>query len=136
MRLGLFEKITGHFENGLAVEKVPKRFWLALSVMDHLKRILNTTEGSVPANPAYGITPIPDLFDAVPENIDDYSHLLHVSITKNEPRLKNVTITNWAINNRCHIQCTLAGRLSDGQLVRYRITFSGMGNNQIEPFSE
>ena len=54
-RAALYELLTGHFADGRPVDSVSERTQLALSVTDHLGRLLNSRQGALRAAPDYGL---------------------------------------------------------------------------------
>ena len=69
-------------------------FHLVNSVMEHLKRILNTRQGSVPMDPEFGVpnfSELPGNFSS-PET-DKIKTTLEEMIKRYEPRLAEVSIT-------------------------------------------
>jgi hypothetical protein len=69
MGLGLFEKLTGHFINGMPIDAVSKQTGNSLSIMDHLQRLFNSKIGS-PAIKVYGFpATFADIHTKVPENV-------------------------------------------------------------------
>jgi len=65
---------------------------LADSVMDNLRRLLNSLHGNSPIRQDYGIPPIVDLLHDFPDAIGGMRKAIKATIEKHEPRLKRVNV--------------------------------------------
>lgn len=77
-------------ESGRSIHQDPRR--LTQSVLENLRRLLNTRQGIVPTQLDYGI---PDLVDALynfPETIVNMRRAIKATIEKYEPRLRRVNV--------------------------------------------
>jgi type VI secretion system protein len=63
------------------------------SVLEHLKRILNTKQGSVMIAEDYGLPELSDLVRSAPDSIRDIEKSIKLMIQKYEPRLKMVRVS-------------------------------------------
>jgi type VI secretion system protein len=68
----------------------PKR--VVDSVLNHLQRILNTRQGSVPIGEDYGVPDFTDLAMVYPGGVRDFERSITQTIQKYEPRLKAVRV--------------------------------------------
>jgi type VI secretion system protein len=62
------------------------------SVLDHIQRILNTRQGSVPIGKDYGVPDFTELSMAYPGGVRDFESRIRQTIEKYEPRLKAVRV--------------------------------------------
>jgi len=65
---------------------------LADSVMDNLRRLLNSLHGNAPIRADYGIPPIVDLLHDFPDAIGGMRKAIKATIEKHEPRLRRVNV--------------------------------------------
>ena len=65
---------------------------LADSVMENLRRLLNSIHGNSPIRGDYGIPPIVDLLHDFPDAIGGMRKAIKTTIEKHEPRLKRVNV--------------------------------------------
>jgi len=87
----LLERIRAWQEEpGKRTRKDPKR--VVDSVLNHLQRILNTRQGSVPIGEDYGVPDFTDLVSAYPDGVRDFERSIRQTIQKYEPRLKAVRV--------------------------------------------
>ncbi len=70
--------------------KDPKR--IMDSVLDHLQKILNTRQGSVPIAEDYGVPDFTDLFHEYPDSLRGVERAIRHTIQQYEPRLKGVRV--------------------------------------------
>jgi type VI secretion system protein len=63
------------------------------SVLDHLRRILNTKRGCVPIAEDYGVPDFIDLLHSYPESIREIERSIRRVIDKYEPRLKTIRVS-------------------------------------------
>lgn len=62
------------------------------SVILHLKKLLNTRQGSVPIQPEYGMPDLSEFINLFPESITKMQATIASVIEKFEPRLKSVRV--------------------------------------------
>ena len=62
------------------------------SVLDHLKKMLNTRRGNAPVAPDYGIPDMADLVHAFPDSIRLVEQSIRSTLEKYEPRLTGVRV--------------------------------------------
>jgi type VI secretion system protein len=66
---------------------------LAESILNNLKRMLNTRQGGPMIHPDdYGMLDITDVYTRFPDSIADVQRAIKTTIEKYEPRLKNVQV--------------------------------------------
>ncbi|MDH5546866.1 MAG: type VI secretion system baseplate subunit TssE [Gammaproteobacteria bacterium] len=62
------------------------------SVHEHLNKMLNTRQGSVPALPDYGLPDFNDIARRFPDSVHELRREIHRCIGQYEPRLTNVIV--------------------------------------------
>lgn len=62
------------------------------SVVDHLKKLLNTRQGSTLMDSAYGMPDLMEFRAALPDSVTEIQKLISRTITTYEPRLKDVSV--------------------------------------------
>lgn len=87
----LFERLqnpdeTGDYKLKINVNKA------ADSVLTHLRNMLNTRQGSVPALPDYGLPDFNDIAANFPDAIFELRRIIKQSIDNYEPRLSQVKV--------------------------------------------
>lgn len=67
---------------------------LSASILAHLRRLLNTKQGSVPIAEDYGLADLTDLPGSfAPDNLAEIEDKINRVISRYEPRLANIRIT-------------------------------------------
>ncbi|KML54606.1 type VI secretion protein [Burkholderia cepacia] len=85
----LLERIA-HWEAGGEHSCFPRVDVLAHSVLDHLRRILNTRQGHVPIDPAFGVPDFTNLAGGLAQgSVREIERQIECVITRYEPRLKS-----------------------------------------------
>jgi type VI secretion system protein len=137
MNQGLFESITGHFLDQTSIEVVPAGKRRILSIMDHLNRLFNTREGSLPHLKDYGLPDISEIYRKMPHGIEELQNAVKKTIEKYEPRLHKIKVIPQDTDpNEFRLVFILSGELRDGGLVRFQTTFSSQGKSSIAPWKK
>jgi type VI secretion system protein len=138
MKQALFENLTGHFLDGTPIDGVPlKNRWIT-SIMDHLNRLFNTREGSLPHLKDYGLPDISEIYRKMPHGIEELQKAIKRTVEKYEPRLRKVKVTPRETDPKdFRLVFILSGELTEGGgLVRFQTTFTSMGNSSIAPWKK
>jgi type VI secretion system protein len=138
MKQALFENLTGHFLDGTPIESVPSATRGILSIMDHLNRLFNTREGSLPHLKDYGLPDISEIYRKMPHGIEELQKAIKRTVEKYEPRLRKVKVTPRETEPKdFRLVFILSAELSEGGgLVRFQTTFTSMGNSSISPWKK
>ncbi len=138
MKQALFENLTGHFLDGTPVESVPVATRGIMSIMDHLNRLFNTREGSLPHLKDYGLPDISEIYRKMPHGIEELQKAIKRTVETYEPRLKKVKVTPRDTDPKdFRMVFILSGELTQGGgLVRFQTTFTSMGNSSIAPWKK
>jgi len=62
------------------------------SILAHLRRILNTRQGSVPISDAYGIPDLNGFLTSYPESVTGVEKSIRQAVEEHEPRLQSVKV--------------------------------------------
>lgn len=136
MNQGLFESLTGFYLDGSKVDEVPMTERQRKSIMDHLNRLLNTREGSVPHLPNYGIPDVSEIYRKMPGSIIDLQNAIKKTIELYEPRLKNVKVLiPDEKKNKFSLSFIITGEMrNSGGQVRFETTFASNGKSSTAPW--
>jgi type VI secretion system protein len=138
MKQALFENLTGHFLDGTPVDSVPVNTRGIMSIMDHLNRLFNTREGSLPHLKDYGLPDISEIYRKMPHGIEELQKAIKRTVEKYEPRLVKVKVTPRETDpTDFRLVFILSGELAEGGgLVRFQTTFTSLGNSSIAPWKK
>ena len=137
MKQALFENLTGHFLDGTPIDSVPAQNRGIVSIMDHLNRLFNTREGSLPHLKDYGLPDISEIYRKMPHGIEELQKAIKRTVEKYEPRLRKVKVTQRETDPKdFRLVFILSGELAEGGLVRFQTTFTSMGNSSIAPWKK
>jgi type VI secretion system protein len=138
MKQALFENLTGHFLDGTPIDGVPLKNRGITSIMDHLNRLFNTREGSLPHLKDYGLPDISEIYRKMPHGIEELQKAIKRTVEKYEPRLRKVKVTPRETDPKdFRLVFILSGELTEGGgLVRFQTTFTSMGNSSIAPWKK
>jgi type VI secretion system protein len=137
MKQALFENLTGHFLDGTPVESVPAQNRGIMSIMDHLNRLFNTREGSLPHLKDYGLPDISEIYRKMPHGIEELQKAIRRTVEKYEPRLRKVKVTPRETDPKdFKLVFILSGELAEGGQVRFQTTFTSTGNSSIAPWKK
>ncbi|MBD3321336.1 MAG: type VI secretion system baseplate subunit TssE [Chitinivibrionales bacterium] len=135
MNQALFESLTGHFLDKTPVDSIAPQSRRVLSIMDHLTRMFNTREGSIPHLEDYGLPDISEIYRKMPDGIEDLQGAIRRTVEKYEPRLKKAKVIRTEPKDKeFKIEFILSGELKEGGVVRFQTVFTSMGNSQISPW--
>jgi type VI secretion system protein len=137
MNQGLFESITGHFLDQTPVTGIAPAGRRIVSIMDHLNRLFNTREGSLPHLKDYGLPDISDIYRKMPHGIEELQKAIKRTIERYEPRLHKIKVVPKETDPKeFRLVFILTGELREGGLVRFQTTFTSMGNSSITPWKK
>jgi type VI secretion system protein len=137
MNQGLFESLTGSFVDGTPVESMAVKNRRTVSIMDHLNRLFNTREGSIPHLKDYGLPDISEIYRKMPHGIQELQKAIATAVEKYEPRLRNVRVSKRDTEKTdFKLVFILSGELKEGGMVRFQTTFTSMGNSSISPWKK
>jgi len=136
MNQGLFESLIGQFLDGTPVDSVPMKSRRIHSIMDHLNRMFNTREGSLPHLKGYGLPDISEIYRKMPHGIQELQAAIKKTVEVYEPRLVNVKVLPRDEADKFKLVFIISGEMKGGGMVRFQTTFTSMGNSSISPWKK
>lgn len=131
---GLFEKLADQYADGTAIEAVPREFRRAKSISDHLWRMFNTRQGSVPHLPDYGLPDITEIYRKLPLSLKELEQTILALITKYEPRLDRVRIRPIPTTPmEFRISFELSAAVKGGDRISFQTSFTSTGESKVQP---
>ena len=101
------------------------------SITTHLKRLLNSRQGSLPHMPDYGLPEITEIYQGLPYSINDLIAAIKNAIKKYEPRLTNITVEPIKSIANSPTDCVLTLKISaithDNAEVEFDTYFTSAG---------
>jgi len=132
---GLFESLTGKFMDGSPVEGVPVQARRMRSVMDHLQRLFNTREDTLPHLQGYGLPDMSQVYRNMPDGIEYLRERIRQTVERYEPRLTKVKVTRQEGDTHDgRLLFVVSARMRDGGLVRFQTTFTSTGASSVAPW--
>lgn len=128
---GLFERITGHFSDGSAVDDFAAEVQVFLSVRDNIERILNSRRGSLAHLSDYGLDDLSEIYRHLPSSANKLQRAIEATLLIYEPRLKRVEIDMHPPEPGMLISFTMACHLRRDGLVRFGTNFMPDGKTRL-----
>lgn len=128
---GLFEKITGYFANGAAVDDFDAGTQTFLSVQDNIQRILNSRRKGLLHLPDYGLDDLTEVYRDLPASTLRLRRVMERTLLKYEPRLKNVDIEIAEVEPGMLLSFTMICHLHEAGLVRFGTHFLPDGKTRL-----
>lgn len=88
----LYEMLTGYFSGGLPIDSVDESDQVIISVMENIRRILNSRAGSIQHLPDYGLPDMSLLIQGLPGTAHNMMNILSATLLKYEPRIKSLSL--------------------------------------------
>lgn len=130
---GLFERIAGLYADGTTVEAVPSSQRRAKSIADHLHRMFNTRQGSVPHLPDYGLPDISEIYRNLPSSLKDLEATLVELTNKYEPRLERVRVRPVPTSpHEFKLVFEMAAVIKGGERILFKTSFASSGETDVE----
>ena len=132
MEQGLFESLVGRFADGTPVAGVPAGQRRLRSVIDHLHRLFNTREGSLPHLQGYGLPDISHVYRTLPEGAEGLRDAMRSAVERYEPRLRKVKVVQQEADARTgRLVFLLSAQLPGAGQVRFQTTFTSAGESAV-----
>ncbi|RDS83879.1 type VI secretion system baseplate subunit TssE [Dyella monticola] len=128
---GLFEKITGHFANGTAVDDFDPATQTFLSVQDNIQRILNSRRNGLLHIPDYGLDDLTEVYRDLPASTLRLKRVMEQTLLKYEPRLKAIDIEIADAQPGVLLNVMLTCHLQQTGLVRFGTHFLPDGKTRL-----
>ncbi|EMH1105881.1 TPA: type VI secretion system baseplate subunit TssE [Proteus mirabilis] len=123
----LYEMLTGYFSDGLPIETISEEDQVILSVMDNIRRILNSRAGTIKHLPDYGLPDMSKIIQGLPGSSHKVMAVLSATLLKYEPRIKSVSLGILPDNEFGKLHYSLDIELHEQGLIRYGTEFSSDG---------
>lgn len=128
---GLFEKVTGHFANGAAVDDFDAATQTFLSVQDNIQRILNSRRNGLLHLPDYGLDDLTEVYRDLPASTLRVKRVMEQTLLTYEPRLKGVDIEIADAQPGMLLSFTMVCHLHQAGLVRFGTHFLPDGKARL-----
>ena len=105
------------------------------SILGNLRALLNTREGDSPAVPDFGVVDLCDLVHNVPNATQYMQRSIRDTITRYEPRLRNVRVRAMPSEDPLKLVFEVSARLANERgrgLVRVRTEVSASGRVAVQ----
>ncbi|MGO2335874.1 type VI secretion system baseplate subunit TssE [Providencia sp.] len=119
----LYEMLTGYFSGGLPLDAISEEEQLILSVMDNIRRILNSRAGSIAHLPDYGLPDMSKMIQGLPGTAHNMMNILSTTLIKYEPRIKTVSLVLLPQDTFGTLRYSLDVELHQRGLIRYGTEF-------------
>lgn len=123
----LYEILTGHLADGTPIEAYDDKTIVFLSVMDSMRRILNTRAGSLKHMPDYGLPDLSTIYRHLPASAYELMGKIKETLLKYEPRLKSLEIEIMPNDDGLALKYMLTCHLHQSGLVRFGTYFEPAG---------
>lgn len=128
---GLFEKVTGHFAGGAAVDDFDAATQTFLSVQDNIQRILNSRRNGLLHLPDYGLDDLTEVYRDLPSSTLRLKRVMEHTLLKYEPRLKAIDIEIAEAEPGILLSFTMTCHLHQAGLVRFGTHFLPDGKTRL-----
>ncbi|MDR5735846.1 type VI secretion system baseplate subunit TssE [Caballeronia sp. LZ025] len=128
---GLFERITGHFADGTAVDDHSPEAQTFYSVQDNIQRILNSRRRALAHLPAYGLDDLSEIYRHLPASSHRLRNEIESTLLEYEPRLKAVEIEIKKPEPGMLLSFTMVCHLKREGLVRFGTDFTPDGQTRL-----
>lgn len=129
----LFEKLSGHYADGTPVGRIPQEYRRSKSIADHLWRMFNTRQGTLPNLPDYGLPDINEVYQKLPSSLKALEQSILNLTTKYEPRLERVRIRALPVATyEFKLSFELSASIRGGNRMVFKTQFSPTGLSTVE----
>ena len=130
----LFEKLADQYADGTAISAVPAEYRRAKSIADHLWRMFNTRQGSIPHLADYGLPDISEIYRKMPASLKELETTILTLTNKYEPRLERVRIRPLATTPlEFKVSFELSAVVKGGERISFQTSFSTSGETHVQP---
>ncbi|EPL9571250.1 type VI secretion system baseplate subunit TssE [Providencia rettgeri] len=119
----LYEMLTGYFSGGLPIDTVDTNEQVIISVMENIRRILNSRAGSIRHLPDYGLPDMSKMIQGLPGTAHNIMDVLSTTLLKYEPRIKTLSLALLPQETFDSLRYTLDVELHQQGLIRYGTEF-------------
>jgi len=130
----LFEKLADQYADGTPVSAVPQAYRRAKSISDHLWRMFNTRQGSIPHLADYGLPDISEIYRRLPASLKELETTILNLTTKYEPRLERVRIRPLpTAPQEFRLSFELSAVIRGGERISFQTSFNSTGETSVQP---
>lgn len=130
----LFEKLADRYADGTPISSVPSDHRRSKSIADHLWRMFNTRQGSVPQLPDYGLPDISEIYRNLPMSLKELEMSVLSLCAKYEPRLERVRIRPiTTLPMEFKISFELSAVVKGGERIFLQTNFNSSGETNVLP---
>lgn len=130
----LFEKLADQYADGTALSAVPPAYRRAKSIADHLWRMFNTRQGTIPHMPEYGLPDISEIYRKLPGSLKDLETTILNLTAKYEPRLEKVRIRPITTTpQEFRLAFELTATIKGGDRIAFHTSFHASGESKVQP---
>jgi type VI secretion system protein len=104
------------------------------SILQHLRALLNTRQGSAPCAPAFGVVDLADMVHAFPAAGQQVARAIKATITDYEPRLRGVQVRHVPDDAGLVLRFEISAQLADvraGRTLRFATTLRPGGRFDV-----
>jgi type VI secretion system protein len=128
---GLFERITGHFADGTAIDDHAPEAQMFYSVQDNIQRILNSRRRALAHLPDYGLDDLSEIYRHLPASAHRLRNEIEATLLEYEPRLLSIDIEIKEPEPGMLLSFTMACHLRREGLVRFGTDFTPDGKTRL-----
>ncbi|SAK96630.1 GPW/gp25 family protein [Caballeronia catudaia] len=128
---GLFERITGHFTDGTAIDDHTPEAQTFYSVQDNIQRILNCRRQALAHLPEYGLDDLSEIYRHLPASAHRLKSEIEATLLEYEPRLRSIDIEIKKPEPGMLLSFTMACHLRREGLVRFGTDFTPDGQTRL-----
>lgn len=124
----LYEMLLQNFDGELDLCRVREEDQHILSVLDNVRRILNSRAGTLSHLPDYGLPDMGVILQGLPAAAHELMGALANTLLKYEPRLAAVNVELLPQTQPGHLEYALNVQLREGEQVTFGATLAPEGN--------
>jgi type VI secretion system protein len=129
----LFEKLADQYADGTPISVVPREYRRSKSIADHLWRMFNTRQGSIPHLPDYGLPDITEIYRKLPASLKELETTILSLCHKYEPRLDRVRIRPIpTLPTEFKLSFELSASIKGGERISFQTSFKTSGETNVE----
>lgn len=130
----LFEKLADQYADGTPISAVPLEYRRAKSIADHLWRMFNTRQGSIPHLADYGLPDITEIYRKLPASLKELETTILALTNKYEPRLERVRIRPLPTQpHEFKLSFELSASVRGGDRISFQTNFNTTGETSVQP---
>ncbi|TKC88044.1 type VI secretion system baseplate subunit TssE [Trinickia terrae] len=127
----LYDMLLGHIGD-MPIDVLDEKTQEILSVMENLRRILNTRAGALKHLPDYGLPDMTNIYEALPASAHQLKAQMEKTLLAYEPRIRSIDVEVAArVDPGLTISYVMTCRLKKAGLVRYGTHFEPSGLTRL-----